>query len=66
MPSTTDCESVEERKKSGKTGNRTLTLEAYHESNHIVIEVTDDGRGIDSNQIKKQSPGKEFYEQGRA
>lgn len=45
-------ETPEERKKIGKPETGTLILEAYHESNHIVIEVTDDGRGIDTNQIK--------------
>jgi two-component system chemotaxis sensor kinase CheA len=45
-------ERVEERKKVGKPETGTLTLEAYHESNHIVIEVTDDGRGIDPGRIK--------------
>lgn len=40
------------RKKAGKPEIGTLILEAYHESNHIVIEVTDDGRGIDTDKIK--------------
>lgn len=40
------------RKQMGKPEIGTLILEAYHESNHIVIEVTDDGRGIDTERIK--------------
>ena len=45
-------ESPEDRAKVGKPETGKLVLEAYHESNHIVIEVTDDGRGIDIERIK--------------
>jgi two-component system, chemotaxis family, sensor kinase CheA len=45
-------ETADVRKKLGKPETGTLILEAYHESNHIVIEVTDDGRGIDTERIK--------------
>ena len=48
-------ETPEERVKAGKPEIGTLILEAYHESNHIVIEVTDDGRGIDTNKIKAKA-----------
>jgi two-component system chemotaxis sensor kinase CheA len=43
------------RKKLGKPETGTLVLEAYHESNHIVIEVTDDGKGIDTEGIKAKA-----------
>lgn len=45
-------ETTEERKRIGKPAVATLLLEAYHESNHVVIEVVDDGRGIDTDLIK--------------
>lgn len=48
-------ETSKERKKAGKPKTSTLTLEAYHESNHIVIEITDDGRGIDTERIKAKA-----------
>lgn len=48
-------ETPEVRKKEGKPETGTLILEAYHESNHIVIEVTDDGRGIDTDRIKAKA-----------
>ena len=48
-------ENVEERRLTGKAEVATLTLEAYHESNHIVIEVTDDGRGIDLEKVKTKA-----------
>jgi two-component system chemotaxis sensor kinase CheA len=43
------------RKQLGKPEMGTLILEAYHESNHIVIEVTDDGRGIDPEKIRAKA-----------
>ncbi len=48
-------ETPEVRKQLGKPETGTLILEAYHESNHIVIEVTDDGRGIDTDIIKAKA-----------
>ena len=36
---------------AGKTQRGTLRLNAYHESGSIVIEVTDDGRGLDRSRI---------------
>lgn len=48
-------ESPEERIKAGKPEVGTLLLEAFHESNHIVIEVTDDGKGIDTDRIKAKA-----------
>ena len=54
-------ETVSERKQLGKPENGTLTLEAYHESNHIVIEVTDDGRGIDPERIKIKALERRLY-----
>lgn len=48
-------ETPEIRKKANKPEMGTLVLEAYHESNHIVIEVSDDGRGIDTDRIKTKA-----------
>ena len=48
-------ESVEERRRLGKPEGGTLLLEAYHESNHIVIEVSDDGRGIDPARVREKA-----------
>lgn len=48
-------ETVAERKRLGKPPTGTLLLEAYHESNHIVIEITDDGRGMDPELIKAKA-----------
>lgn len=48
-------ETVDERKRMGKPEAGTLIVEAYQESNHIVIEVNDDGRGIDPERIKAKA-----------
>ena len=40
-------ESPQERINSGKPAQGTIKLDAYHQGNQIVIEVKDDGRGID-------------------
>jgi two-component system chemotaxis sensor kinase CheA len=40
-------ETPEERRAAGKPETGQVTLNAYHKGGHIVIEVRDDGRGID-------------------
>ncbi len=44
-------ESAEERQSKGKSPRGQLALHAYHESGTIVIEVSDDGRGLDRDRI---------------
>jgi two-component system chemotaxis sensor kinase CheA len=39
----------------GKPEAGTLHLKAYHEGSHIVIELSDDGRGIDPDRILKKA-----------
>jgi len=45
-------ETATERRRANKTEAGRLILEAYHESNHVVIEISDDGRGINPEKIK--------------
>ncbi|MDF3933767.1 chemotaxis protein CheA [Pseudomonas citronellolis] len=40
-----------QRQAAGKSARGTLRLNAYHESGSIVIEVSDDGRGLDRERI---------------
>ena len=40
-------ESAEERHLKGKAAKGTITLQAYHQGNQVIVEVKDDGRGID-------------------
>ncbi len=44
-------ETAEERQLTGKVLSGSLRLNAYHESGSIVIEVIDDGRGLDRQRI---------------
>ncbi|GGL07488.1 chemotaxis protein CheA [Mangrovihabitans endophyticus] len=44
-------ESQEQRLAAGKPARGTLRLNAYHESGSIVIEVSDDGGGIDRDRV---------------
>lgn len=44
-------ESPAERVKAGKAAHGTVSLDAYHQGNQIVIEVSDDGRGIDRDKL---------------
>ncbi len=48
-------ESPENRKSYGKKPGGTVTISATQEGNRIVIRVKDDGRGIDSEQVKEQA-----------
>ncbi|MFO8083190.1 MAG: chemotaxis protein CheA [Desulfobacterales bacterium] len=55
-------ESFEKRRMLGKPDFGTVTLEAYHESNHVVIEIKDDGKGIDPEKIKQTALEKKIAE----
>lgn len=46
-------EDAAERKKLGKNEIATVTLNAYQGGNQIFVEVSDDGRGLDLEEIKK-------------
>ena len=41
-----------ERVRLGKTDTGTVTLNAYHEGGHIIIDISDDGRGLALEKIK--------------
>jgi two-component system chemotaxis sensor kinase CheA len=45
-------ERPDERRAAGKADKGTITLAAYHEGGHIIIEVRDDGKGIDVDRVK--------------
>jgi two-component system chemotaxis sensor kinase CheA len=45
-------ESPEQRRIAGKPPNGRIRLSAYHEGGHIIIQVADDGRGLDTERIK--------------
>ena len=45
----------EQRKAAGKSETGMVTLSAYHEGGHIIIEISDDGRGINIDRIKEKA-----------
>lgn len=45
-------ERPEDRRAAGKPEKGIITLAAYHEGGHIIIEVRDDGKGIDVDKVK--------------
>jgi two-component system chemotaxis sensor kinase CheA len=48
-------EPPEERDKAGKPSAGKISMRAYHEGNQVVVEVSDDGRGIDSRRLKAKA-----------
>jgi two-component system, chemotaxis family, sensor kinase CheA len=48
-------ESAEERRKAGKPPQGQIRLNAYHQGNHVILEITDDGRGIDAQKIRAKA-----------
>jgi two-component system chemotaxis sensor kinase CheA len=44
-----------ERIAAGKPEVGTITLNAYHEGGHIVIEISDDGKGLNTEKIKEKA-----------
>ena len=53
-------EAPAERINAGKPAHGTVSLDAYHQGNQIVIEVTDDGRGIDRNKLLAKAVEREI------
>jgi len=67
-------ESADARAAVGKPPAGTIALNAYHKGNHVMIEVEDDGRGIDTAAITRRAvelgqlddlEASELTEQGR-
>ena len=48
-------ESSEERQKLGKPAKGVLRLRAYHQGNQVIVEVSDDGRGMDAARIRAKA-----------
>ena len=47
-------EGPEERRAAGKSEVGTVILNAYHEGGHIIIEIKDDGRGINVQKVREK------------
>ena len=53
-------ESREDRTRKGKPENGILLLEAFHEGSNVIIEITDDGQGIDLSRIRQKAIEKQL------
>ncbi|MFC7534201.1 chemotaxis protein CheA [Actinoplanes sp. GCM10030250] len=57
-------EPAAERRRHGKAQQGTLRLNAYHDAGSIVIEVADDGRGLDRDRIYAKAVERELIAPG--
>ena len=48
-------ETIEDRLSAGKPETGQISMRAYHEGNQVVVEVGDDGRGIDPAAVKRKA-----------
>ncbi|MEQ8383308.1 MAG: hybrid sensor histidine kinase/response regulator [Coleofasciculus sp. A1-SPW-01] len=48
-------ESPEVRQESGKTRQGTIAIDAYHQNRYLVIEVRDDGQGLNFEKIRQRA-----------
>ncbi len=54
-----------ERERNGKPREGTLLLKAYHSGGNIVVEISDDGRGLDRNKIIEKAISKGLIQPGQ-
>jgi two-component system, chemotaxis family, sensor kinase CheA len=48
-------EPADDRLAAGKPARGTISLNAYHQGTQVVLEIKDDGRGIDLNMVRDQA-----------
>lgn len=48
-------ESPTDRLKAGKPETGTINLSAFHEGGHIIIEISDDGKGLNTERIRQKA-----------
>lgn len=51
-------ETTEERKQQQKSEEGTITLRAYNENDTVIIEIVDDGKGIDTEKVRQKAVSK--------
>lgn len=59
-------ESPSERRAAGKTERGRITVRACHEGTDVLIEVQDDGAGLDADRIRRAAVDKGFVSEGDA
>lgn len=58
-------EPPEERKRNGKPRAGTLVFKAYHSGGNVVVEISDDGRGLDRDKITQKAIAKGLIQSGK-
>ena len=48
-------EPADERRRAGKSPCGVIRLNAYHQGNQVIVEVSDDGRGVDIQKIRDKA-----------
>ncbi len=48
-------EPADQRRSQGKSPRGKIRLHAYHQGNQVVVEISDDGRGIDAQKIRTKA-----------
>jgi two-component system chemotaxis sensor kinase CheA len=59
-------EPPEERERNGKPREGTLWLKAYHSGGNVVVDVSDDGRGLDRDKIIEKALAKGLIQLGQS
>lgn len=58
-------DTVEERLSAGKSSAGIVSLGAYHKGGNVIIEIKDDGRGLDIEKIRQKGIERGLIEKGR-
>lgn len=48
-------ETPEDRLNTGKSENGTITIKAYHEGGQVIVDITDDGKGLSREKLLKKA-----------
>ncbi|MFX3622743.1 MAG: chemotaxis protein CheW [Ectobacillus sp.] len=59
-------ETVEERRNAGKSETGKIKLEAFHSGNHVVIQISEDGRGISKAKVIQRAISKGIISEAEA
>jgi two-component system, chemotaxis family, sensor kinase CheA len=54
----------EERQRKGKKETGTVVLKAYQKGNHVMVELRDDGAGIDVDRVRRKAVEKGMLDEG--
>lgn len=55
----------EDRLKAGKSPKGTIIFKAYYSGANVIIEISDDGKGLDTEEILKKAIERELVEEGK-